>query len=509
MAAAGLSEVIAARLDPNDLHEDEVAWSVANALCGSGLTLTPAATGRCNLVARAAGVLVLGRQVIETANNIDEAITVATLQPFATVKARQVVATVKVIPFAVPASAVQKVILGLGQKSALRLSPFSAKRVGAVLTTLPGFKKSLIEKYERSLHKRAKDLGSELAHVAQTPHTRAAVRITLGRLIKQNFDLLIIGGASAIMDRRDVIPAAITDLGGTIERYGMPVDPGNLLLLGQVGSKQIVAMPGCARSIKENGFDWVLARLLADLSVTSKDVAGMGVGGLLEKTFSRDKKSVVTAEVRSFGKSLPKDDRPQIGAVVLAAGQSSRMGSQNKLLIQVNGSAIVRTTVQEVRRARISDLVVVTGHQANAVAQALAGIDARIVKNDNYQSGLSTSVKCGLAALSADLDGAMICLGDMPFVKTDLLERLIDGFEETGSRRICVPCFSGRRGNPVLWGKWFFDDLQALEGDQGGRLLFRKYADLVEEIDLEDEAVLTDIDRPEDLHQNLVPESDL
>src|SRR5262249_57563189 len=99
--------------------------------------------------------------------------------------------------------------------------------------------------------------------------------------------LVLIFGASAIPDRRDVIPAAIEAAGGNVEHFGMPVDPGNLMLIGSAAGRAVLGAPGCARSPKENGFDWILARLLCGLPVRRSDITGMGVGGLLMEIVTR------------------------------------------------------------------------------------------------------------------------------------------------------------------------------------------------------------------------------
>ena len=501
LAAGGETNVAAARLEPCELHEDPAAAQIARALCGAHLQITEAFTGRCNLAAEQAGVLLLEEAAIRRINQIDEAVTVATLPLYAVVRPRQVVATVKIIPFAVAESCVGAAVEALQSISALRVAPFRPKRVAALFTHLPGYKQSLLEKAERVLAERLDNLGATLAHVAHARHDKAAVGTALRALVDRGCDLAVIGGATAIMDRRDVVPAALTQIGGEIERFGMPVDPGNLLLLGRLGALPVVAMPGCARSIKENGFDWVLARLVADLPLTSSDIAEMGVGGLLEETMARILPRETAVERAAVEERTTTGNQRRVAAVVLAAGRSSRMGAPNKLLAHFEGEPLVRRAVRTALASRAEQVVVVTGHQAEAVEAAVADLDVTIVHNENHASGLSASLRQGLAAVAPQCAGAVICLADMPLVRAEHLDRLIEAFEPEAERAICVACHKGRRGNPVLWARPFFEELMALSGDRGGRRLMERHGDCLLEVDMDDAAVLRDVDRPEDLQQ--------
>ena len=221
-------------------------------------------------------------------------------------------------------------------------------------------------------------------------------------------------GASAIADRRDVIPSALEAIGGHIEHFGMPVDPGNLLMIGgDASGHPVLGAPGCARSPKENGFDWVLMRLLAGLPVAREDITGLGVGGLLMEIVTRPQP-----------RDEPAPAGRNIAGVVLAAGRSSRMGGPNKLLEQIAGRPLVRIVVDAVLASRARPVIVVTGHQRERVEAALAGLPVRFVHNPHFADGLGTSLKAGIAALPAGADGAIVCLGDMPQVDAALIDRL-------------------------------------------------------------------------------------
>ena len=186
---------------------------------------------------------------------------------------------------------------------------------------------------------------------------------------------------------------------------------------------------------------------------------------------------------------------PRIGAVVLAAGLSSRMGA-NKLLVPLWGKPLVRHAVEAAVASRAATVVVVTGNNTDDVKVALTGLTARLVKNDEYTKGLSTSLKCGVRALPDDCDGAVILLGDMPLVTANLIDGLIAAFDPAQERAIVVPLRGGRRGNPVLWARRFFPEMLALEGDAGAKGLMTLHQDMIYELDAADDGPFVDIDTP-------------
>jgi molybdenum cofactor cytidylyltransferase len=285
LRAAGVEEIIAARLDPGDVGEDEAARRLAERLAGANLRIERAFTGRVNLFAEKAGLLIVDAAAITRVNEVDEAITAATLAPFRAVAPGDMVATVKIIPFAVPGEALDRA-LAAGRAGAVRIAAFRALRIGVVSTLLPGLKPSVVAKTLRVLAERLEPAGARIVREERVPHEAAALTRALAAMAP-HCDVLLIFGASAITDRRDVIPAAIEAFGGRVDHFGMPVDPGNLLLLGAHDGLPIIGAPGCARSPKENGFDWVLQRVLADVPISGADIKGMGVGGLLMEIASR------------------------------------------------------------------------------------------------------------------------------------------------------------------------------------------------------------------------------
>ncbi|WP_024519253.1 molybdopterin-binding/glycosyltransferase family 2 protein [Bradyrhizobium sp. Tv2a-2] len=485
---AGVKEVVVVRLEPGDVSEDEAASSIANAVTGAGIHVERAFTGRANLFAGRAGVLVIDRDIVDRINGIDEAITFATLPAFKPVVEGEMIATVKIIPFGVEGSLRDAAVKAAGS-DALRIAPYVIKRVGVVSTLLPGLAPKVIEKTLRVTAERLAPAGATVIAEQRVPHEEKALAAAVKDMLAQGSELVIVFGASAIADRRDVIPAAITGIGGAIEHFGMPVDPGNLLLVGSAAGVPVLGAPGCARSPVENGFDWVLMRLLAGLKVTRADLMGLGVGGLLMEIVTRPQPRAKT----------DTEGNRNVAAIVLAAGRSTRMGGPNKMLAELSGKKLVRIATEQALASKASEVIVVTGHQAELVEQALAGLKVKFVRNPDFAGGLASSVKAGIAAVSKQADGAVVCLGDMPLIDAHLIDRLVEAFDPDRGSLIVVPVAEGRRGNPVLWSRRFFSELLTLDGDIGARHLIAKHAEAVAEVPVDGESAFLDIDTPQAL----------
>ncbi len=286
LAKAGLAEVMVARLDPDDVAEDLAARRLAGALvpdpAGAGLAVSQAFTGRVNLNAARAGILSLDAEAIHAMNRVHPAITLATLAPLAQVAPGQLAGTVKIIAYAVPEAALSRAAtLAHG---AIRVLPVLHRSASLILTEVPDLDPKLAAKGRRAVEGRLRALGLTLADCVTVPHRSANVARALAAA--QGEMLLILTG-SATSDLHDVAPQAVRDAGGSVLRFGMPVDPGNLLFLGELGIKPVIGLPGCARSPALNGADWVLERLACGVPLTDDDIAAMGVGGLLKETTVR------------------------------------------------------------------------------------------------------------------------------------------------------------------------------------------------------------------------------
>lgn len=494
LRATGLETVMVARLEPDDMDEDAAASAIAAAATGSHVAHSTAANGRCNLIAEAPGLVLLDRARIDALNGVDEGTTLATIEPLGRVEPGDLLATIKIVPFAVRRTIVDRCVEAASEPGPIvSVAAFAPKRVGLLQTVMPGAKRSLIEKMSQASQERVEALGGTFVDIGTCDHEEAAVAEALAGLAAQSCDIALVLGASAIADRRDVVPAAVEQAGGRILRFGMPVDPGHLTMLAELGRMTVLGVPGSSRSPRRQGFDWILQRLFAGLGIDDEAIARMGVGGLLKEIPGRPMPRRIADPSRK-----PRTAH-KIAGLVLAAGQSRRMGARNKLLAEIDGVAMVRRVVDAVIASRADPVLVVTGHEGERVRDVLAGLAVRFVANPDYEEGISASLRHGLAALPGDCDGVLVCLGDMPRVDAAMLDKLIAAFTPDAGKDICVPVHEGKRGNPVLWGKRHFTEMRDIAGDVGAKYLIGRHAEAVQDVAIAEDGVLIDVDSPDAL----------
>ena len=470
---AGIKNVAVAFLEAEDTAENVAATAIGDIVCGAQLSPQKAVHGRVNLFACCAGLLTFDRSSLTALNRISPDITLATLPPLARVEKGQMVATVKIISFAAPTAAV-----AAAQKftALLAVQPYQKMTAVLVQTRLPALAERVLDKTAAITARRLAALDNNLSGEWRCAHDRDAVATTL-RAIHQTAapDLYLIAGASAVCDLADEVPAGLLAAGGSVARFGMPVDPGNLLVLGEFNKAPCIILPGCARSPKLNGFDWILARLLAGIKTDSDDIAALGAGGLLEDIVERPaRRSTAT---------------PIINAILLAAGTSARFGD-NKLLRPWRGKPLVCHAAGILAKAQHAGLiqrtVAVCGRDAEAVAALL---EMPTINNPDYESGMASSLRRGLQEVGGD-DAVLVMLADMPLVQVEDIAAVTAAF---GTADIVVPAYQGKRGNPVLLGRRHFATLSKLQGDIGARALFAEH--VIAEVPT-GSGVLFDIDRP-------------
>ena len=284
----GINSIVVARLEAGDIDENTAALALAQAVTGEHMQADSPFTGRCNIRATRHGLLHVNRSAIDTINQVHESLTIATLPHLAHIKPEEMIATVKIIPFAVAAATLESgVAAARRMQPVLDIRPFRPQRVGFIQTRLAGTREQVLDKTTAVQTERLADLEYTIAREIRCHHDSNELTQALQTLLKMDLDVIMIFGASAIVDRRDIIPTSIINSGGVVLHYGMPTDPGNLLLLGRHGERPVLGLPGCARSPKLNGLDLVLRKLAADMPVTPADIMAMGTGGLLQEIKSR------------------------------------------------------------------------------------------------------------------------------------------------------------------------------------------------------------------------------
>jgi len=283
LRAAGQSEVTVARLGRDDIHEDDAALALAQALvpdeAAAHLRLGLVGTGRCNIFATAPGVVQINAEAIDALNAIHPMITVSTVPQLHRMERGGMVATVKIIAYGVPEAALEQTQMA-GQ-GALHLATAQIQRASYIETTLAA---PIASKGAEVNRGRVEALGAVMTDPVYCSHDIPALALSLRQ---SDGDMIMILTASATSDLRDTAPEAVRQAGGTIAHFGMPVDPGNLLFLGELNGKPVIGLPGCARSPALNGADWVLERLICGIPVSAQDIMGMGVGGLLKEIPTR------------------------------------------------------------------------------------------------------------------------------------------------------------------------------------------------------------------------------
>ncbi len=408
------------------------AANIARAVAGDGIAVEYAATGRANLFAARPGVLVLDRDKVNRINCVDEAITLATLPAFKAVVEGEMVATVKLIPFGIE-SRLRDAAVAIAEEGILRVAPYRLTRVGIVSTLLPGLPLKVIDKALAVTAKRLEPTGASIIGELRVAHDKTALAAAIETMIDLGAEIVIVFGASAIADRRDVIPAAIESLDGQIERFGMPVDPGNLLLIGRARGAVVLGAPGCARSPAEK-------RVRLDSDAAAREFAGDARG-----CHGNGCRRIADGNRHAAATRIPvtADNAISTAIVILAAGRSTRAGAPNNLLRRIDSEPIIRTVTKQALASKASRVIVVTGHQAAEIERALEGLDVTCVHNPTFAQGFASSLKTGIEAVPAEDGAAIVVLGDVPFSDAKLIDRLIESGANESGGHIVLPVIEG------------------------------------------------------------------
>ncbi|MGR3635232.1 MAG: molybdopterin-binding protein [Shimia sp.] len=281
LTAAGFAEVTVARLEAGDVDEDTAAARLAAAvLTGvTGIRATGAGAGRVNLYAEGSGLIRVDAEVIHRINAVEPMVTIATVPDYHRVDDGGMIATIKIISYAVTVDALEAAS-SVAEGGVSLVSPVF--ETATLIETTIGDTPS--DKGRRAMAGRVERMGMALSERVVVAHE---VTPLAAAIADAPGDIVFVFTASATSDPMDVAPQALRDAGGDVERFGMPVDPGNLLFIGSLGEKAVIGLPGCARSPALNGADWVLERVICGLDVSHDDIAAMGVGGLLKEIPTR------------------------------------------------------------------------------------------------------------------------------------------------------------------------------------------------------------------------------
>ncbi|WP_244575399.1 molybdopterin-binding protein [Rhizobium sp. 11515TR] len=286
----GVISVVAHQFEEHEIDEVSAAEMLGAPFAKAGILSKSVVGGRMNFYAKADGLFIVERELINSFNSINDAVTFACLTDRCRVAVGELVGTLKIIPLAVEKRIVEAAKLVASIRPPISVRPFESRTVTLISTTLPSLSAKTVEKTTRITVERLAARGSKLVSDLFVEHDMHA----LAELLKKEAEgragsnhLIVVFGASAVADANDVIPAAILEAGGNVERIGMPVDPGNLIVIGTLGDVPLIGAPGCARSASFNGLDWVLDRLLAGDRLDSGTIARLGVGGLLKESSQR------------------------------------------------------------------------------------------------------------------------------------------------------------------------------------------------------------------------------
>jgi molybdenum cofactor cytidylyltransferase len=289
LRALGRTSVYVAEMEPEDVDENTAAQRIAEAVCGPGLHVSGVASGRANLLSEEIGIL---RIDVERLAQINECngITLATLTTHSPVHPRQIVATVKIIPYAVPGAIVNRVEAIASGSKMVRVDALPSRSVGMILSGSASIHERLLSDFT-PLRDRIEKLGSSVARTdfvaLDDEPDEAALAQLLKRQVESGIEMILLAGETAIMDEHDILPRAVERAGGQVESVGAPVDPGNLLMVAYLNNVPVVGAPGCARSRKANIVDWILPRLLVGDKLTRREIVELGHGGLLQDVRER------------------------------------------------------------------------------------------------------------------------------------------------------------------------------------------------------------------------------
>ena len=485
MLQDGIENIYVGEFDNDDLDENYASKKIAEAICVDGVTRSPTYSGKTNITSKYDGLIEIDKEKVFELNRLSTNIAVSTLNNHDIVYNGDHILSVKIISYAINKADLEKIINFLNTNKIIQLKPFKSLKFGVIYTESVNEKKNIIEKTKKSIKSRVSDYNSTIMDEIIVKHDIEAIKLALEKQLTMDIDCLLFFLSSSVADVSDILPSIISEFGGKITSYGMPLDPGNLTLSGYINNHKILVAAGSARSDALNGLDWHLNSLHAGIEIDQDIIDSLGVGGLLKDIDFAVRRKRISKNINT--------KKANIAAIVLSAGESKRMGEDNKLLLKVNGKTIIANYIENISKSNVSEILVVTGHQSDLIQGELEKYDVNFIYNPDYKDGMSTSLRAGINALSTNIDAAMICLPDMPLIGIYEINKLIDYYNPKIGNEICIATSNEQRGNPVLWDKKYFNELSDIKGDKGGRHLLSQYEEKSVEVNL-GEAVSFDVD---------------
>ncbi len=272
--------VYVAILAADDVGENEAAARLGQIIARSGLKSTPATTGRVNLLAGSTGLLKVNVEQLLAFNEIN-GLTLATLPTHTPVQPQTLVGTIKIIPYAVSQANLAAAEIIAREADLIQVKPFIIKQAALITTGSPVARQKVLDSFVPALQERLAGYGTEMVVGPYVPEDETEISRALLEALNNGAEMILVAGETSIMDENDITPQAIKAIGGEIIQYGLPVEPGNLMLLAYHGHVPLVGAPGCAKSKSHNVVDLVLPRLVAGERLTRRDLLQLGHGGLL------------------------------------------------------------------------------------------------------------------------------------------------------------------------------------------------------------------------------------
>lgn len=488
LAEHGAAELEVARLEAGDIDQGTAAAHIAEGLCGAGLRASEPVQGRCRVIAEAAGVLRLTPERITALNEVDEAIMVSSLAAHDAVAAGEAVATVRVLPFAISEETLRACLRRLDGPPLIDLAEFRAFRASLLLVRHPATTQARLTHWSSLIAECLANVGGVLAESRVLSLDEGALRDRL-RDADPAADIVLVAGPASTIHRSDPLPTAIGALGGRIIRLGVPTDPGSQLLWAGLDGRPVVGLPACHQLSQLRGFEPLLRRFAAGLEVSASTIAALGVGGLHRTRHLDDDEDL----------PLPAGHPPRVAAVILASGRFRRHGDATRLLAPVDGQPLIRRAVDAALASKARPVIVVlAAEDAEIVGDALLGLeDVQVVHAGPTLTTVGELAGIGLAAVPAAIDAAVFQPGDMPYLRGEDIDMLIDAYDPIGGAAICLPSFHGRRGSPTLYDRRFFSEIAA--APDGLNQALSSHGALLREVDTDHPGVLMDLDTLETL----------